>query len=82
MIDAGRQRLNPFKLRRAGEHEIPDLDAEHEHHVDVGEIAGNLLRTVKQRELQRGKRVTQPVAILLGVDIDDENFGGHEGGGL
>jgi len=41
MIDAGPQRLDPLQPRRAGEHEIPHLDAEHEHHVDVGKLAGD-----------------------------------------
>jgi hypothetical protein len=79
MIDAGRQRLNPFKPRRAGEHEIAYLDAEHDHHIDAGKFAGHLLRAVEQRELQRGKFLAQLVAVLLGVNVDDKDFAGHVG---
>jgi hypothetical protein len=35
-------------------------------------------RVVKQRELQVWKFRQQPVAIHLGVDVDDENFCAHE----
>ena len=48
-------------------------------HVDVGEVARHLAPVVEQCELQRGKFLAQPVAIHLGMDVDDEDFG-HAGG--
>ena len=75
MIDAGRQRLNPLQPRRAGEHEILHLDAEHDHDVDIAQIARDFAFVVEQLKLQRGKFFAQRIAIHFGVNVDDENFG-------
>ena len=74
MIDPGRQRLNPFHPRRTGEHVVAQLDAEHDHDVDVGEVARHLRRAAEQCELQVRKFRPQSIAIHFGVDVDDKNF--------
>ena len=78
MVDAGGERLDPFQLRRTGEHIVTDFDAEHDHHLDTRQVAGDRSGVLEQGELQRGKFRLQPVAIHLGVDVDDEDFCGHE----
>ena len=79
MVDAGRQRLDPSQTRCTAEHEIPDFDAEHDHDVDVGEVAGHFASVTEQRELQRGKLLAKPVAVHFGMNIDDKDFD-HAGG--
>ena len=74
MIDAGGQRLYPFQVRRATQHGIFDGDAETDQSVDVGKVAAGLRRTMDQRKLQLRKFLAQPVAIGLGVNINDEDF--------
>ena len=75
MIDAGRQRLNPFEPRRAAEHEILNLDAEHHHDIDIAKIARDFAFVVEELKLQRGKFFAQRIAIHFGMNVDDENFG-------
>ena len=82
MIDPGCQRLNPCQPRRADEHVIAQLDAEHDHRVDVGQIARHLCGAAEQRELQLREFRLQPVAIHLGVDVDDKNLCTHANGML
>ena len=82
MIDAGRQRLDPFQPRRAGEHEILHLDAEHHHDIDIAKIARDFAFVVEELKLQRGKFFAQRIAIHLGMNVDDENFGHERSGSL
>ncbi len=57
--------------------EVLDGNAEADQCADVGEVVGGLGGFVGQHELQVWKLNAQPVAINLGVNVNDEDFG-HE----
>ena len=79
VIDAGRQRLDPLQTRRAAEHVVAQLDAEHDDDVDVGKVAFHLVGVTEQRKLQLRKFGLQRVAVHVRVNVDDESLG-HAGG--
>ncbi len=80
MIDASRQRLNPFQSLGGSDDLVRHLDTEADQHIDVGDVAERLVFAARQYELQTGKLGAQPIAIHLGMDVDDQDLGVHAGG--